>query len=262
MLAAYRRMLEYSEGGSAQGAVTRNAAEKKLNSLLDAVAATAAQQQAQAQAQLAQAQAQQQAQASQQQGSQQQQEGGDGAGGEASSAAAIAAAKQKADAAAELLRAFYEQTVAALDRGRNERLWFKASMRLAHLALERADYAQAAQLLRQLHRACRLPAPEGGGGAEGAGAIDPARGTQALEVYAAEIRMATEQRDNKRLKELYHQVRSTIGWRRGFARRPNRQRAPPPPHSPLPASAKKKTTTPKHQHRPSRSSRLSPTRAS
>jgi hypothetical protein len=212
MLASYRRMLEFADGG--QGGVTRNAAEKKLNSLLDAVAAQAAQQQAQQQQQQAKQQQSQQggdgAGAGVGAGAADGAAGGGGGGGDGAAAAAGAAtattAPRKESAADELLRAFYEQTVASLDRGRNERLWFKASMRLAHLALERADYAAAAQLLRALHRACRLDGGGAEGGGAGAGAIDPNRGTQALEVYAAEIRMATEQRDNKRLKELYHQV--------------------------------------------------------
>jgi len=244
MLAAYRRMLEYADGGwggaggaaggggggggaagggggGGNAAVTRNAAEKKLNSLLDAVAAQAAAAQQHAAAAAARQEpppGHQQQQASQQQHGEEAAAaakaaaaGSDGGGGGAAAVAASASLPAE-DPAAALLRAFYEQTVASLDRGRNERLWFKASMRLAHLALERADYPRAAALLRELHRACRLPGgggggTGGGGGGAGGGGIDPARGTQALEVYAAEIRMATEQRDNKRLKELYHQVR-------------------------------------------------------
>jgi hypothetical protein len=38
------------------------------------------------------------------------------------------------------------------------------------------------------------------------------KGTQLLEVYAVEIQMYTEQRNNKKLKQLYHKV----GWVRVF----------------------------------------------
>jgi hypothetical protein len=34
------------------------------------------------------------------------------------------------------------------------------------------------------------------------------KGTQLLEVYAVEIQMYTEQRNNKKLKQLYHKVSS------------------------------------------------------
>jgi hypothetical protein len=39
------------------------------------------------------------------------------------------------------------------------------------------------------------------------GSEDLKKGTQLLEVYAVEIQMYTEQRNNKKLKQLYHKVR-------------------------------------------------------
>lgn len=38
------------------------------------------------------------------------------------------------------------------------------------------------------------------------GSEDFKKGTQLLEVYAVEIQMYTEQRNNKKLKQLYHKV--------------------------------------------------------
>ena len=49
------------------------------------------------------------------------------------------------------------------------------------------------QVLRELHRSCQTE--EGGD--------DLKKGTQLLEIYALEIQLHTEQKNNKKLKELY-----------------------------------------------------------
>lgn len=46
------------------------------------------------------------------------------------------------------------------------------------------------------------------------GSEDPKKGTQLLDIYALEIQMATEQRNNKRLKKLYQQVGGGAGQQR------------------------------------------------
>ena len=51
----------------------------------------------------------------------------------------------------------------------------------------------AAKLLKKLHKACQ----------QEDGTDDPKKGSQLLEVYAIEIQMYTEQKDTKRLKQLY-----------------------------------------------------------
>lgn len=50
-----------------------------------------------------------------------------------------------------------------------------------------------AQTLRELHRSCQTED----------GADDLKKGTQLLEIYALEIQLHTEQKNNKKLKELY-----------------------------------------------------------
>jgi hypothetical protein len=42
------------------------------------------------------------------------------------------------------------------------------------------------------------------------GSEDLKKGTQLLEVYAVEIQMYTEQRNNKKLKQLYHKVTTNM----------------------------------------------------
>lgn len=66
-------------------------------------------------------------------------------------------------------------------------------------------------MLRELHRSCQTE--EGGD--------DMKKGTQLLEIYALEIQLHSEQRNSKKLKELY-QVWSgwTSQWLAGLAPAP------------------------------------------
>lgn len=132
MLQAYKDMLEYTKS-----AVTRNAAEKKINSVLDFVS-------------------------------------------------------QSTDSA--LLQEFYGITLASLAEAKNDRLWFKTNMKLANLWVSLKEPAKASKVLRELHRSCQ----------DEAGGDDSRKGTQLLEVYALEIQMHAEQRNSKKLKELYN----------------------------------------------------------
>ena len=67
---------------------------------------------------------------------------------------------------------------------------------MAKLWLDRKEYSRLSQKLKELHRACQKED----------GTDDPAKGTQALEVYALEIQMYAETRNNKRLKALYQRA--------------------------------------------------------
>lgn len=95
----------------------------------------------------------------------------------------------------ELLQKFYTTTLAALKDARNERLWFKTNTKLAKLYLDRGEMGLLQKILRQLRSSC-----EGEDGEE-----DLKKGTQLLEIYALEIQMFTEQKNNKKLKALYEQ---------------------------------------------------------
>lgn len=98
---------------------------------------------------------------------------------------------------------FYSLTLNTFQNTNNERLWLKTNLKLARLWLDREEYGQLSRKVRELHRACQLPD----------GSDDPAKGTYSLEVYALEIQMYVNTKNNKRLKALYQRalkVRSAV----------------------------------------------------
>jgi COP9 signalosome complex subunit 2 len=99
-------------------------------------------------------------------------------------------------AAYQCMEQFYSLTLDAFQSTNNERLWLKTNIKLARLWLEKKQFSQLDKKLRELHRACQLPD----------GTDDPAKGTYSLEIYALEIQMYVETRNNKRLKALYHRA--------------------------------------------------------
>jgi COP9 signalosome complex subunit 2 len=98
--------------------------------------------------------------------------------------------------AVDCVERFYSLTLETFQTTKNERLWLKTNIKLAKLMLDRKDYAGVARKLRELHRACQKPD----------GSDDPSKGTYALEVYALEIQMHAETRNNKQLKRLYQRA--------------------------------------------------------
>ncbi|XP_052796705.1 COP9 signalosome complex subunit 2 [Mya arenaria] len=95
----------------------------------------------------------------------------------------------------ELLQNFYETTLDALKEAKNERLWFKTNTKLGKLYFDRGDFNKLQRILKQLHLSCQTDDGED----------DLKKGTQLLEIYALEIQMYTEQKNNKKLKALYEQ---------------------------------------------------------
>jgi hypothetical protein len=85
---------------------------------------------------------------------------------------------------------FYALTLEAFQSTNNERLWLKTNIKLARLWLDRKDYRQLTEKVRELHKACQKED----------GTDDPSKGTYSLEVYSLEILMYAETRNNKRLK--------------------------------------------------------------
>jgi len=134
MMEAYKQMLTY-----VKSSVTRNDAEKKINSLLDYVSASTS---------------------------------------------------------TELLQEFYDVTLSALQEAKNDRLWFKTNLKLCGLYFQTKDFGRLTRTLKELHRSCKRDD----------GTDDVKKGTQLLEIYAIEIQMYTEQKNNKKLKELYHKA--------------------------------------------------------
>lgn len=92
-----------------------------------------------------------------------------------------------------MLQDFYEATLAALRESKNERLWFKTNLKLANLYFQREDYARMTRITRELKGSCL----------KSDGTEDLNKGSQLLEIYALEIQMYTQQKNNKKLKEIY-----------------------------------------------------------
>ncbi|KAI1123689.1 putative COP9 signalosome subunit 2 [Nemania abortiva] len=98
---------------------------------------------------------------------------------------------------------FYSLTLTCFQSTNNERLWLKTNIKLAKLLLDRKEYLSVAKKLRELQRACQRDD----------GSDDPNKGTYSLEIYALEIQMYSETRNNKQLKLLYQKalrVRSAV----------------------------------------------------
>ncbi|KAK8074988.1 cop9 signalosome subunit 2 [Apiospora hydei] len=101
------------------------------------------------------------------------------------------------------LEKFYSLTLECFQSTNNERLWLKTNIKLAKLLLDRKDYLAVTKKLRELQRACQKED----------GSDDPSKGTYSLEIYALEIQMYSETRNNKQLKVLYQKalkVRSAV----------------------------------------------------
>lgn len=94
------------------------------------------------------------------------------------------------DDANKCMEHFYSKTLESFQTTNNERLWLKTNTKLARLWLDQKDYRRLTDKLRELHRACQ----------KDDGSDDPAKGTYLLEIYALEILMYAETRNNKRLK--------------------------------------------------------------
>ena len=98
---------------------------------------------------------------------------------------------------------FYSQTLKTFQSTNNERLWLKTNIKLAKLFLDRKEYPQLTKKIKELHKACERED----------GTDDPGKGTYSLEIYALEIQMYAETKNNKQLKRLYERalkVRSAV----------------------------------------------------
>ena len=95
----------------------------------------------------------------------------------------------------ELLEMFYERMLKTMTRETNERLWFKIELKLCKLWLKWENFASMAKTTKELRQSCQ----------DETGQYAAGKGTQLLEVYAMEIQMYTEQKNTKKLKELYQE---------------------------------------------------------
>ncbi|TRX90020.1 hypothetical protein FHL15_009121 [Xylaria flabelliformis] len=111
--------------------------------------------------------------------------------------------ESETDRAQRCMEQFYSLTLTCFQSTNNERLWLKTNIKLAKLLLDRKEYLSVARKLRELQRACQRED----------GSDDPSKGTYSLEIYALEIQMYAETRNNKQLKVLYQKalrVRSAV----------------------------------------------------
>ena len=98
---------------------------------------------------------------------------------------------------------FYSLTLDTFQSTNNERLALKTNVKLAKLWLDKKDYSQLTNKVREIHKACQKED----------GTDDPGKATYSLEAYALEIQMYAEVKNNKRLKALYQKaltVRSAV----------------------------------------------------
>ncbi|KAJ4386277.1 COP9/signalosome complex subunit Csn2 [Gnomoniopsis smithogilvyi] len=105
--------------------------------------------------------------------------------------------------AARCMERFYFLTLECFQATNNERLWLKTNIKLAKLLLDRHDYHAVNKKLKELHAACKRED----------GTEDSSKGTYLLEIYALEIQMYAETKNNKQLKALYQRalkVRSAV----------------------------------------------------
>ncbi|KAI6247599.1 COP9 signalosome complex subunit 2 [Erysiphe necator] len=98
--------------------------------------------------------------------------------------------------AARCMENFYSLTLKSFQSSNNERLWLKTNIKLAKLYLDRKDYVALTKKLRELHKACE----------KDDGTDDPSKGTHSLEIYALEIQMYAELKNNNQLKRLYNRA--------------------------------------------------------
>jgi COP9 signalosome complex subunit 2 len=88
--------------------------------------------------------------------------------------------------ASKCMEQFYSLTLQCFQSTNNERLWLKTNIKLAKLLIDRKDYTAVTKKLRELHKACQRED----------GSDDPNKGTYSLEIYALEIQMYAETKNN------------------------------------------------------------------
>ncbi|KAL7004290.1 hypothetical protein EMMF5_006176 [Cystobasidiomycetes sp. EMM_F5] len=103
------------------------------------------------------------------------------------------------DIHSDLMHKFYQETITSLSEAKNDRLSTRTNLKLAKLWLDRKEYGLLKKITKDLHATIKPEDPN-------ADTVDNSRGTLLLEILALEIQMYTDQRDNKRLREIYDQT--------------------------------------------------------
>jgi len=95
-----------------------------------------------------------------------------------------------------LIELVYNTALSALKTQGNERVWFRTNLKLGKLLFDAQEHTKLAKILKDLHRSCQNEKGED----------DPKKGSQLVDIYALEIQMHIETKNNKKLKELYHRA--------------------------------------------------------
>eukprot|EP01116_Phalansterium_solitarium_P023947 TRINITY_DN8626_c0_g1_i1.p1 TRINITY_DN8626_c0_g1~~TRINITY_DN8626_c0_g1_i1.p1 ORF type:complete len:444 (-),score=75.61 TRINITY_DN8626_c0_g1_i1:111-1442(-) len=96
----------------------------------------------------------------------------------------------------QLTEDLYAIAIQALLEQKNERIWFRTSLKLGKLLFDHESYVKLAKILNELHRSCQ----------NDKGEDDQKKGSQLVDIYALEIQLYTATKNNKKLKELYHKA--------------------------------------------------------
>ncbi|TYJ57402.1 hypothetical protein B9479_001942 [Cryptococcus floricola] len=103
------------------------------------------------------------------------------------------------------LEKYYDVTRVACDEAKNERLSTKCNLKLAKLWLDRKEYTRLTPILNSLKATCTP--------SDVSSSDDQSKGSLLLEIYAIEIQMYSDLKENKKLKAIYHaasQVKNAI----------------------------------------------------
>jgi len=96
----------------------------------------------------------------------------------------------------DMMQQVYDITLKALVEAKNERVWFRTSLKFAKLLFDKEEYNRLSKILRELHKSCENQD----------GTDDQKKGSQLVDIYALEIQMCTATKNNKKLKELYQKA--------------------------------------------------------
>ena len=96
----------------------------------------------------------------------------------------------------------YELILGSLKKS-NERLWFGTSLRLGQIYLTDQNFQLLNQLLLDLKQACKKPDMADGNLLD-VDVYDVSKGNQLLEVFAMEIQMCIDTKEQLRMKQIYN----------------------------------------------------------
>jgi COP9 signalosome complex subunit 2 len=103
-----------------------------------------------------------------------------------------------ASAEGQVVERLYEIAISVLRKQGSERVWFRQALKYAKILMENGNTQKLIGVLEELHASCRGPD----------GQDDPKKGSQLVDIYAVEIQLHTELKNNARLKQLYYKALS------------------------------------------------------